>query len=239
MSSGSEIAIVGMAGRFPGAGSVTEFWQNLKEGRESIAPDEGADSDEARAHWVKVKGLLTDVRDVRRVVLRLQSARSGDDRSAAPAVPGVRLALAGGRGVSRRRRAEARGGVRRRLAVGLHLRAAHRVAATPSGSAADHDRQRPRLPGHAHLLQDELLRPVGDGAERLLDLAGGDPFGLPELDRGRSATPRWRAASPSRFRASTPIIICRARSSRPTGAAAHSTRARAAPRSPRVSAWSR
>ena len=30
------IAVVGMAGRFPGADSVSEFWENLQEGRESI-----------------------------------------------------------------------------------------------------------------------------------------------------------------------------------------------------------
>ncbi len=32
----STIAIVGMAGRFPGARSVTEFWRNLRDGVESI-----------------------------------------------------------------------------------------------------------------------------------------------------------------------------------------------------------
>ena len=32
------IAIVGMAGRFPGARNVTEFWQNLKNGVEAIRP---------------------------------------------------------------------------------------------------------------------------------------------------------------------------------------------------------
>jgi polyketide synthase PksJ len=31
------VAVVGMAGRFPGADHVEQFWQNLKEGRESIA----------------------------------------------------------------------------------------------------------------------------------------------------------------------------------------------------------
>nr|WP_256560316.1 non-ribosomal peptide synthase/polyketide synthase [Myxococcus dinghuensis] len=31
------IAIIGMAGRFPGAGSVTEFWRNLRDGVESIS----------------------------------------------------------------------------------------------------------------------------------------------------------------------------------------------------------
>ena len=31
------IAVIGMAGRFPGADSVGEFWENLCSGRESIA----------------------------------------------------------------------------------------------------------------------------------------------------------------------------------------------------------
>lgn len=35
---GLEIAIIGMAGRFPGASSLTQFWENLREGRESIIP---------------------------------------------------------------------------------------------------------------------------------------------------------------------------------------------------------
>ncbi|MCW5312694.1 SDR family NAD(P)-dependent oxidoreductase [Nostoc sp. KVJ3] len=34
---GSEIAIIGMAGRFPGAKNVDEFWQNLQNGIESIS----------------------------------------------------------------------------------------------------------------------------------------------------------------------------------------------------------
>lgn len=34
---GLEIAVVGMAGRFPGAKDVSEFWQNLKNGVESIS----------------------------------------------------------------------------------------------------------------------------------------------------------------------------------------------------------
>jgi len=33
---GNEIAVIGMAGRFPGARDVEEFWRNLVEGRESI-----------------------------------------------------------------------------------------------------------------------------------------------------------------------------------------------------------
>jgi amino acid adenylation domain-containing protein len=33
---GLEIAVIGMAGRFPGAGNINEFWENLKNGIESI-----------------------------------------------------------------------------------------------------------------------------------------------------------------------------------------------------------
>lgn len=36
MYSGTEIAIVGLAGRFPGAGDTNEYWQNLVTGTESI-----------------------------------------------------------------------------------------------------------------------------------------------------------------------------------------------------------
>ncbi|MCP5102653.1 MAG: acyltransferase domain-containing protein [bacterium] len=35
-ATGLEIAVIGMAGRFPGAGSVSEFWENIKNGVESI-----------------------------------------------------------------------------------------------------------------------------------------------------------------------------------------------------------
>ncbi len=35
---GSEIAVIGMAGRFPGAMSVDELWENLRNGVESVAP---------------------------------------------------------------------------------------------------------------------------------------------------------------------------------------------------------
>ncbi|MEM9921731.1 MAG: beta-ketoacyl synthase N-terminal-like domain-containing protein, partial [Bacteroidota bacterium] len=33
---GFEIAVIGMCGRFPGAGDVQTFWKNLAEGKESI-----------------------------------------------------------------------------------------------------------------------------------------------------------------------------------------------------------
>ena len=41
------VAIVGMAGRFPGAGCVADLWKNLRDGVESISPLSDADLDEA------------------------------------------------------------------------------------------------------------------------------------------------------------------------------------------------
>ena len=37
MNTGLEIAVIGMAGRFPGAADIDEFWDNLKNGMETIA----------------------------------------------------------------------------------------------------------------------------------------------------------------------------------------------------------
>ena len=34
----SDIAIIGLSGRFPGAQSVAEFWQHLRDGIESVVP---------------------------------------------------------------------------------------------------------------------------------------------------------------------------------------------------------
>jgi len=34
---GFEIAVIGMSGRFPGAGNIEEFWDNLINGREGIS----------------------------------------------------------------------------------------------------------------------------------------------------------------------------------------------------------
>ncbi|HVQ53584.1 MAG TPA: type I polyketide synthase, partial [Thermoanaerobaculia bacterium] len=63
------IAIVGMAGRFPGAASVAELWENLKAGRESLSrlTDEellASGINAARLTdpmYVKARGLLEDV----------------------------------------------------------------------------------------------------------------------------------------------------------------------------------
>jgi len=64
------IAIVGMAGRFPGARNVAELWQNLLAGRETIdrfGPDElehaHAEDMESRSdpQYVRARGVLADV----------------------------------------------------------------------------------------------------------------------------------------------------------------------------------
>ena len=63
------IAIVGMAGRFPGARNVAEFWQNLKNGVEAIRPFSdtellaaGVSSDElAQPEYVKSGVVLEDL----------------------------------------------------------------------------------------------------------------------------------------------------------------------------------
>lgn len=63
------IAIVGMAGRFPGARNVAQLWQNILDGRETIArfrPDElepaSADDMAARSspHYVRARGILDE-----------------------------------------------------------------------------------------------------------------------------------------------------------------------------------
>ncbi|MEM9087122.1 MAG: beta-ketoacyl synthase N-terminal-like domain-containing protein [Cyanobacteria bacterium P01_F01_bin.53] len=66
--SGLEVAVVGMAGRFPGARSVDEFWQNLQQSVESITPLEDEQllaqgvSEEMLAdpNYVKVGGVVED-----------------------------------------------------------------------------------------------------------------------------------------------------------------------------------
>ena len=69
-NSSEPIAIIAMAGRFPGAADVETFWQNLCEGRESIThfrPDE-IDPGVPRAlredpAYVRARGVLADVAD--------------------------------------------------------------------------------------------------------------------------------------------------------------------------------
>jgi acyl transferase domain-containing protein/acyl carrier protein len=65
---GLEIAVIGMAGRFPGARNIGEFWRNLRDGVESIAffsdaelAASGIDPTElSDPNYVKAKGVLKD-----------------------------------------------------------------------------------------------------------------------------------------------------------------------------------
>ncbi len=69
MKPAATIAIVGMAGRFPGAHNIAEFWQNLRDGVESIRDRSdveliatGATNEElANPEYVKRASLLDDV----------------------------------------------------------------------------------------------------------------------------------------------------------------------------------
>jgi amino acid adenylation domain-containing protein len=67
--SGFEIAVIGMAGRFPGAQSIHEFWENLENGKESIsffsdkelAEFGGAPGLQESPNYVKAKGIFEGV----------------------------------------------------------------------------------------------------------------------------------------------------------------------------------
>nr|NIM11807.1 acyltransferase domain-containing protein [Candidatus Aminicenantes bacterium]NIM78545.1 acyltransferase domain-containing protein [Candidatus Aminicenantes bacterium]NIN17791.1 acyltransferase domain-containing protein [Candidatus Aminicenantes bacterium]NIN41695.1 acyltransferase domain-containing protein [Candidatus Aminicenantes bacterium]NIN84444.1 acyltransferase domain-containing protein [Candidatus Aminicenantes bacterium] len=66
---GLEVAVIGMAGRFPGAGNIDEFWDNLKNGVESITffgdqelEEAGIDKQSVKdPHYVKANGVLADI----------------------------------------------------------------------------------------------------------------------------------------------------------------------------------
>ncbi|WP_368929689.1 HAD-IIIC family phosphatase [Bacillus pumilus] len=66
---GAEIAVIGLAGRFPGAKNVDEYWENLKKGKETISffteeelRREGTDEALLKnPRFVKAKGMLDDV----------------------------------------------------------------------------------------------------------------------------------------------------------------------------------
>lgn len=65
----SEVAVIGFAGRFPGARNVDEFWNNLRDGVESISfftreelLDSGVDPDQLAApEYVPAKAIVEDV----------------------------------------------------------------------------------------------------------------------------------------------------------------------------------
>ena len=66
---GQEIAVIGMAGRFPGASNIEQFWQNICDGVESIHFFTDQELEEAgvspqlrsRSDYVKASGFLADI----------------------------------------------------------------------------------------------------------------------------------------------------------------------------------
>lgn len=62
------IAVVGMVGRFPGARNLDEFWENLKNGIESVSFFSDEELDESgidpeiykRPNYVRAKAILED-----------------------------------------------------------------------------------------------------------------------------------------------------------------------------------
>lgn len=65
----SDVAVIGMSGRFPGARNVGEFWRNLREGRESVSFFSEAELKEAGVDpglladpdYVRARGMLDSV----------------------------------------------------------------------------------------------------------------------------------------------------------------------------------
>lgn len=65
----ADVAIIGMAGRFPGANSIAEFWDNLKNGRETVSffSDEELHPSISpnlrnNPNYVKARGIISDVK---------------------------------------------------------------------------------------------------------------------------------------------------------------------------------
>ncbi|MCP4178669.1 MAG: type I polyketide synthase, partial [bacterium] len=66
---GFEVAVIGMSGRFPGAGNIDELWENIKSGTESISffadeelQAEGVDENLYKSpNYIKAKGILDDI----------------------------------------------------------------------------------------------------------------------------------------------------------------------------------
>ncbi|MBN1272593.1 MAG: acyltransferase domain-containing protein [Candidatus Aminicenantes bacterium] len=64
-----DIAVIGMAGRFPGAANLEEFWRNLQEGRETISRFSREELEEAGINrqilenksYIRAKGIIKDI----------------------------------------------------------------------------------------------------------------------------------------------------------------------------------
>ena len=98
------VAIVGLAGRFPGARNTDEFWKNLENGVESIrvfTEEElrQAGQETAGGDFVRARSVLDDVDLFDAPLLRHRQARGRTHGPAAPRLPGGGLGGAGERGL--------------------------------------------------------------------------------------------------------------------------------------------
>ena len=234
---GSEVAVIGMAGRFPGAPTVERFWENLRDGVESIRffTDEellaagrrprAASRDPA---YVKAAAGARRRRAVRRRLLRLHPARGRAHRPAAAALPGVRLGGAGATPATTRSRYRGPVGVfagvehehatcsEPALATRELLEPARRAARSTIGN--DKDFLATRVSYKLNLRGPEPHR-----ADRLLDLAGRGPPRLPEPARRRVRHGARRRRLGRACRSARATSTRRGASSRRTATAAPST----------------
>ena len=198
------IAVIGMAGRFPGAPDLETFWANVRDGVESIRPlteaellAAGASLDDIRdPSYVRAGRAAGGHRPVRRRLLRPEPPRCRRVRSAAPGLPGVRVGgvragrLRGRADRGRRRRVR----VVRAQRVHVQERAAQRAPRHVRRRVVDPaHRQRHQLPGHPGVLRARPARPEPERADGVqLDARRGAP-GLPEpAQRGVRRRPRRR-----------------------------------------------
>ena len=99
------IAIVGLAGRFPGARSAAELWSLLREGKEAtqwLSDEElsaaGVPAEDLQdPEYVRASLVLPDMEMFDAEFFGFSQARRRDPRSAAPAFPRMRMGGAGGR----------------------------------------------------------------------------------------------------------------------------------------------
>ena len=100
-----------MAGRFPGANSVSTFWSNLRRGKESIVTlseqellrRRGQRKGSGESGVCAARPAPRRDRRIRRRLLRFPAAGRADAGSATPVVPAVRVACARGRRLRPRR----------------------------------------------------------------------------------------------------------------------------------------
>ncbi len=188
----TDIAIVGMAGRFPGAADVDTFWRNLRDGvefdhqllRRRTTGGRRRSGGAERPRLRQGRRGPGRHRGLRRRLLRLLADRGHGHGPPAALLHGVRVGGAGARRLQPRslRRTDRR--VRRRQHQQLPAIQPGRQpgADRPVGRLPDHAAQRARPPDHTRLLQVQPARAERQHPDRLLDLAGRRRVRLPTPD---------------------------------------------------------